>query len=1048
MKISEIPSSANFHFDVNLNEFKDVIVEPSYGLYILMHTPEEELTVHQYNAIKDQAKVIVREDGKVELEYFIRLGKFDEISYHDLLPFELNQKKSILYLNTNQMFTLLVDKEITCKPEAKIKFLKAKKDHFLVKGEVRTKSFTVKESSIVLSGRETGIKIKVPVRLHEEMSNGGERNYYYSFQTNIPLHDIKEVDIYDLFMDLELKNDMYESEVIERSVRLGMPKDKAKKYTTKPAYINHGEFTHIATPYFTIKYFNISIQIDKFDTEISKYLTKMMRFAWLLKPFYKKQDIWIVGERPYKAQDTGYRFFKYMRTQHPDRNTYYVIDEDSPEKRNVQELGNVLHFGSKKHILYTLVATRVIGSHHPDYLYPLRTEQFKKKVKAKKVFLQHGVMGTKNTVHFYGEQSPSFETDLFIVSSDYEKSIIVQDFGYSKEQVKVTGLSRFDSLFLDDIKTKREILIIPTWREWIVNDEIFLESEYFERYKELVFSPVLQNMADKYNFDIVLCLHPNMQRFTSYFNDANIRIVTQGEVDVQDLMKESALMITDYSSVAFDFSFLDKPVLYYQFDRRRFIGKKPSHLDLDNDLPGDIIYQLEDILALVEHYASNDFKMKDEFKKRAKKFLKYKDGKSGERIYNATREIRSKKKFSFKKLVVNNQYVKKTYKKFRKSKIYFPIMKKVFTLFKWIFPVSNNVIVFESGIGKQYSDSPKYIYEEILKRKLKYKKVWIYNKKARFRDPNTIAVRRFSIKYYYYLATAKYWVNNQNFPTYIKKRKETTYIQTWHGTPLKRMLFDIENVQGRTDDYVERVYGATKTWSYLISPSEYASNCFRSAFKYEGNILEVGYPRNDLFFRADINEISSKVKGQLKLPTDKKVILYAPTFRDNETNGNNKFQFNLMMDLESLKERFGEEYVILLRMHVVISSKLKIPEEYRGFVYNVSGYSDIQELYLISDILITDYSSVMFDFANTSKPILFFTYDLDLYKNDIRGFYMDFEKEAPGPLLFDTNDIIEAVTNIDEVNKQYKEKYSAFKKKYCSLEDGKAAERIVDQFFS
>src|SRR5699024_280699 len=143
-----------------------------------------------------------------------------------------------------------------------------------------------------------------------------------------------------------------------------------------------------------------------------------------------------------------------------------------------------------------------------------------------------------------------------------------------------------------------------------------------------------------------------------------------------------------------------------------------------------------------------------------------------------------------------------------------------------------------------------------------------------------------------------------------------------------------------------------------------------------------------------------EVKNTLKLPKDKKVILYAPTFRDDQASNKNKFLFDVQMDLEKMKEQLGDDYIVLLRMHIVISNKLKIDETLRDFVKNVSGYPDIQELLLLADILITDYSSVMFDFANTGKPMLFYTYDLENYRDNVRGFYMDFETEAPGPLVY------------------------------------------------
>ena len=236
--------------------------------------------------------------------------------------------------------------------------------------------------------------------------------------------------------------------------------------------------------------------------------------------------------------------FLNMRENHPEKEVYYVIEESSVEAKNVEPFGNILYFKSKEHIKKTMESTRIISSHHPDYSYPLRTSEFKNRVKGVKVFLQHGVMGTKNMVANYGKKATSgFSTDVFLVSSDFEKDMIVTDFGYNEKEVFTTGLSRFDSLFKDDVLIKRQLLIIPTWRDWITSDEIFLESEYFERYQKLVNHPVLHDLSKNNGFEIIFCLHPNMQKFTSYFKDAPVRVISQGEVDVQRLIKESAIMI-------------------------------------------------------------------------------------------------------------------------------------------------------------------------------------------------------------------------------------------------------------------------------------------------------------------------------------------------------------------------------------------------------------------------------------------------------------------------------------------------------------------------
>ncbi|MBS4218959.1 CDP-glycerol glycerophosphotransferase family protein [Bacillus sp. FJAT-49711] len=1038
-------SDFNFNIDLNMNEEFFRGIEDIFNLYILVSISEESLTQEQINDVSKKADIVSDSRGRRYYEYPIRLGRFKNTKAYSLDPIVINGNEYRLYKTNKGNISLSVNFKLNHDTKTQINYMTLNKSKIKLGGKLFTKSFEIRNAQLILKSRSSIIEAIVPIHF-QLLKDETEKKFglnRYEYKAELFLNEIFEnndmhEDIYDVFMEVE-----YDHLPEKVRVRLGHPRFFAR-FNVKSAFAKLGNDIFAVSPYFTIKFMNLSFQVDKFEAETYKYMSNLTKWYWLLRLFYKSKNIWIVGERPYKAQDTGYHFFKYMREMHPEQQVYYVIEEDSPEIRNVKDYGNILHYKSKKHVLYTLMATRIIGSHHPDYLFPLRTNEFKRKVKALKVFLQHGVMGTKNTVHFYGKTSPSFDTDLFMVSSDLEKSIIVNDFGYLPKEVKVTGLPRFDSLLKGDVPTKRQLLIIPTWREWLVNEERFLESEYFSRYQSLVNNSSLHKLAKDLNFEIVFCLHPNMQMFTHFFKDAPVRVVSQGEIDVQYLLKESAMMITDYSSVAFDFSFLSKPIVYYQFDRDRFIGKKGSHLNLDEDLPGDIVFEEDQILECVEEYAKKDFEMSQENKKKASRFLKYKDLNSSERIYNV---VKKAKKNSLNKTIFKSEFSRVIYRRLRKSKYYFPIMKVFYNFAKRVIPIDQKMILFESGLGKQYSDSPRYIYEEILKRNLNYKKVWISNKKVNYSDPNTIHVQRLSPQYYYYLAKSKFWVNNQNFPTYIKKRPETVYVQTWHGTPLKKMLFDIRNIMGRSDDYLERVYSASKTWSYLISPSSYATKAFKSAFKYEGEVLEIGYPRNDLFYKKDANQLAKKIRHELNIPEDKKVILYAPTFRDNQTTAKNKFIFDIKMDLEKLKETIGDDYIILLRMHVAVTNRLTIDENIKDFVYDVSKYDDIQELYLISDILMTDYSSVMFDFANTKRPILFFTYDLEEYRDDIRGFYMDFINEAPGPFLRNTEDIIESVTNIKNIELEYKEKYKAFYEKYCKLEDGNASSRLVDKIF-
>lgn len=1037
----------DFHISFELNDYNEFFYdEKLFDLFLYVKVPAIVFSEKQMEQKEEEATIYIDESNEKFYYYPIRLGRFAETINTPLYEVTVNDNTLYLYKTVNGNITLAVNKEVNQPIITQIDKLKMAKGEITVQGKLFTRTHDIEYLKLIVLGRDNHSEYEFYTsteRLIEQTKKRFGLNRY-TFHTNINLNEMVQLkylqeDIYDVFFDVKFKS---VDEI--RRVRVGKPRFLARrKIRHQKASINGT--THLFNPYYTFRHLNLSIQVNNFPDESYKYLKRRMRWSWLLYQLNKKKDIWLIGERTHKAEDTGYHLFKYLRDKYPTKNIYYVIEKDSPELERVQPLGNILFYKSKEHIRAILIATRIIGSHHPDYLYPLRTDEFKAKVKGKKVFIQHGVMGTKNMVANYGKNATGFYTDLFLVSSNLEKQMIVDDFGYHQEDVAITGLSRFDQLFKDDIPQKRQLLIIPTWREWLVREDTFLESEYLERYSELIQSEQLKTLSNKYNFEVILYLHVNMQKYISYFQSEHVRIVQPGEVEVQHLLKESAMMITDYSSVAFDFSFLHKPIVYYQFDRNRFIGRRGSHLDLVNDLPGDIVYDKQSILDCVEESAKHDFIMKDKHIEKANKFITFKDQNSSERIYNAIKHHNRKK--SFHEKIIETETYNVLFTRFRKSKRYFPTMKKLYSYMKRFLPVDEKLILFESGIGRQYSDSPRYIYEEIVRRNLDYKKVWVNNKFIRFDDPNTIRINRLSPSYYYYLAKAKYWVNNQNFPAYIEKRPETTYIQTWHGTPLKKMLHDIENVMGRSDGYIERISNAIEFWDYLISPSSYATKCFKSAFQYKNDILEVGYPRNDIFYQNNKNLLMEQTLNRLNIPKDKKIILYAPTFRDNQAVKNNRFKFDIEMDLYKMKEKLGEDYIVLLRLHVAITSKMKLDDELKDFVFDVSAYSEMQELLLVTDILITDYSSVMFDFANTKKPMIFFTYDIETYRDDVRGFYMDFENEAPGPLVEDTESIIKHIQNIDNLSTQYKEKYNMFYEKYCSLEDGDATNKIVDKFF-
>lgn len=964
----------------------------------------------------------IDESGSTKITNFARFNKFQMIN-GDIK--KINNKYIIPHQTPKRNFILMVNHQLNKENLNIINSLTGLEYHdesIEITGIIKSFLLPINDIKIAMEGREKFSKIDARVNYKKTSSKYDDN---LSITANVPFDsDLKE-DIYDFFIYLEVPK-------IKDPVKLRFGKARfLTRRKIKDFILKLDDYTLFITPYFTFSAKNLSMHVEKIDKTILENIKKIKKTH--------KNEIWLIGEQPYKAQDTGKAFFEYVRKNHPEKEAYYVIDFDSPEYSNIKDLGNIIDYKSKEHFELCLQATHLIGSHHIDYLYPLRNKKFISTIKAKKIFLQHGVLGVKNLSNLYLNQKEYFDVDMFCVSTEREKQITIEDLKFSENQVKVTGLSRFDSLFLEDFEVKKQILIIPTWRDWLQNRDAFLKSEYFEKYQSLISNKDFLNISQKHGMDIIFCLHPNMQKYSSFFKSEDVKIVFQGEIDVQKLIKESMLMITDYSSVAFDFAFLNKPVIYYQFDQERFLGKDGSHLDLERELPGTIISGEKELIRVFNDISDNKFQISEENLKRVNKLLKYKDTKNSERIFREIEQFNYRP--GLKEKIKNTEMFERGFNFFRRSKFYFPAMKILYKVFK-LLPLKERYL-FESGVGVQYADSPKALYEELIRINPNAECVWAYNQTSFIHPMSTRVVKRLSPLYYYYLATSKYWINNQNFPSYISKRKKNVYLQTWHGTPIKKMLFDLETIHGREEGYVGRIKKATEQWSYLISQNDYASKNFRTAFRYNGPILEEGYPRNDILVNnPEKRMIINKIRNTYSIPPSKKIILYAPTFRDN-AKVENKFESDIKIDFKEFYDRFGDEYVLLLRMHVTASSEIDIPKEYENNIINASSYPDIQELYLITDILITDYSSVLFDFAVMERPIIFYAYDLEEYKNDIRGAYLDYEQEVPGKIVKSQKELFDAIEKIETLNLKYKDKLSEFKDKYAPLDDGNASNRIV-----
>jgi CDP-glycerol glycerophosphotransferase len=364
-----------------------------------------------------------------------------------------------------------------------------------------------------------------------------------------------------------------------------------------------------------------------------------------------------------------------------------------------------------------------------------------------------------------------------------------------------------------------------------------------------------------------------------------------------------------------------------------------------------------------------------------------------------------------------------------------------------LLPARKHTIVFESFLGKQFSDNPRAIYEYMKEHYPEYKLYWSVDPRFidNFKDKGVNIVPRLSIKWLLIMASAKYWVSNSRMPLWIPKPKHTVYLQTWHGTPLKKLAADMDDVfmpGTNIENYKRNFLKESANWDYLISPNPYSTKIFRRAFAFKKEMIESGYPRNDFLYNANNEKDILALKKKYQIPTDKKVILYAPTWRDDQYFEKGKYKFDLKLDLKQMQEQLGDQYIVLLRLHYLIANHIDV-SEYKGFAFDFSHHEDIRELYMVSDLLITDYSSVFFDYANLKRPMIFFVYDIEDYRDRLRGFYFDFEEKAPGPLVKTTEEVIEEINKLEK-NKRLPKNFDEFYETFCSWEDGNATKRVVE----
>jgi CDP-glycerol glycerophosphotransferase len=355
--------------------------------------------------------------------------------------------------------------------------------------------------------------------------------------------------------------------------------------------------------------------------------------------------------------------------------------------------------------------------------------------------------------------------------------------------------------------------------------------------------------------------------------------------------------------------------------------------------------------------------------------------------------------------------------------------------------------VYNSFEGR-YSDSPRALYEALCARG-DHEHVWLTDPAhaAGFAAAGVATAGWATAEGRAALESADVLIANTHTDTDWTKPANGVYLQTWHGTPLKRIHWD---VLWAPPGRLERLSGDVARWDCLISPNRSSTPLLRSAFRFDGEVLETGYPRNDVLSAPDRDAIRAAVREELGIPDDRTVVLYAPTWRDAEVFGPNESriagELRLPFDIDAFAEQLGDDHVLLLRLHYMLTGRFQAAQH--AAVRDVSFYDDISRLYLAADVLVTDYSSAMFDFAITGRPILFYTYDLADYQNRSRGFYFDFTPVAPGPLLSTSQAVLDALRDLPAVSERHAEAYRRFRERFCHLEDGHASDRVLDRLLT
>lgn len=380
-----------------------------------------------------------------------------------------------------------------------------------------------------------------------------------------------------------------------------------------------------------------------------KRILELMRFLYMLviaeiisffvKDSKRYKNLWIVSERGKDARDNGYHLFKYITGEHHEINATYVIAKNSPDYEKVACLGRVINYGSLRHYVSYILASAKISTHiegyAPDILFFNKFSKFIPQ-RGKNIFLQHGII--RDDIKFCHAQRTNL--DMFVCSAVPEYEYIDKSFGYKKGVLQLVGLCRYDNLRRNE-KNTGKILFMPTWRSSLrsCSRNTFLSSEYFKKYNSLLNSEKLAELLQKCDYEFIFYPHYEVQRFLDCFRADNprVKIADFAHNDVQDLLINSDVLITDYSSVFFDYGYMRKPMIYYQFDEAEYRADhyQKGYFDCESDGFGKVIETENEIIEELNHIIENNAIPDEKYLQRMNSFFKFNDTDNCKRNFEA-----------------------------------------------------------------------------------------------------------------------------------------------------------------------------------------------------------------------------------------------------------------------------------------------------------------------------------------------------------------------------------------------------------------------------